>query len=58
MQITVVLIIALILGVASLFLLVKGSRNEYDDYQSDEDQIKYLEEWREDHCRIQLLLAE
>lgn len=52
MQITVVLIIALVLGVASLFLLVKGSRNEYDDYQSDEDQIKYLEEWRKDHNKL------
>lgn len=49
MQITVVLIIALILGVASLFLLVKGSRNEYDDYQSDEDQVKYLNEWCKTH---------
>ena len=49
MQITVVLIITLILGVASLFLLVKGSTNEYDDYQSDEDQVKYLNEWRKTH---------
>lgn len=52
MQIMIVLIIVFILGVASLFLLVKGSRNEYDAYQSDEDQIKYLEEWRKDHNKL------
>lgn len=51
MQIAVVLIIALILGVASLFLLVKGSRNGYDDLQSDEDQVKYLNEWRKTHSK-------
>lgn len=48
----IVLIIVLILGVSSLFLLVKGSRNEYDIKLSDEDQVKYLEEWRKDHNKL------
>ena len=52
MHIMIVLIIVLIFGVSSLFLLIKGSRNEYDDYQSDEDQIRYLEEWRKDHNKL------
>ena len=52
MILVIILLITLILGVASLFLLVKDSRNEYDDYQSDEDQIKYLEEWRKDHNKL------
>jgi hypothetical protein len=42
-------IIAMILGIASLFLLIIGSRNEYDDLQSDEDQVKYLNEWCKTH---------
>lgn len=42
-------IIAMILGIASLFLLIIGSRNEYDDLQSDEDQVKYLNKWRKTH---------
>ena len=42
-------IIATILGIASLFLLIIGSRNEYDDLQSDEDQVKYLNEWCKTH---------
>ena len=45
-------IIATILGVASLFLLIIGSRNEYDDPQSDEDQVKYLNEWRKTHNKL------
>lgn len=52
MQIMIVLIIVLILGFTSLALLVKGSRNEYDMKLSDEDQIKYLEEWRKDHNKL------
>ena len=52
MESIVALIIALILGIVRIFLLVKGSRNEYDDYQSDEDQIKYLEEWSKDHNKL------
>lgn len=44
-------IIAMILGIASLFLLIIGSRNEYDDLQSDEDQVKYLNEWRKTHSK-------
>lgn len=39
----------MILGIASLFLLIIGSRNEYDDLQSDEDQVKYLNEWCKTH---------
>ena len=45
-------IIATILGTASLFLLIIGSRNEYDDPQSDEDQVKYLNEWRKTHNKL------
>ena len=45
-------IIATILGIASLFLLIIGSRNEYDDPQSDEDQVKYLNEWRKTHNKL------
>lgn len=45
-------IIATILGMASLFLLIIGSRNEYDDPQSDEDQVKYLNEWRKTHNKL------
>lgn len=52
MQIMIVLIIVLILGVSSLALLVKGSRNEYDIKLSDEDQVKYLNKWRKDHNKL------
>ena len=45
-------IIATILGIASLFLLIIGSRNEYDDLQSDEDQVKYLNEWYRTHNKL------
>lgn len=45
-------IIATIVGIASLFLLIIGSRNEYDDPQSDEDQVKYLNEWRKTHNKL------
>ena len=45
-------IIATILGIASLFLLIIGSRNEYDDLQSDEDQVKYLNEWCKTHNKL------
>lgn len=48
----IILIIALVFGVASLFLLVKGSRNEYDMKLSDEDQVKYLNKWRKDHNKL------
>ena len=52
MILMIILIIALILGVASLFLLIKGSRNEYDDLQSDEDQVKYLNKWCKTHNKL------
>ena len=47
----IALVIALILGITSLFLLVIGSRNEYDAKQSDEDQMKYLSEWSKTHSK-------
>lgn len=48
----IALVIALIiLGITSLFLFVIGSRNEYDDKQSDEDQMKYLSEWLKTHSK-------
>lgn len=47
----IALVIALILGIISLFLLVIGSRNEYDAKQSDEDQMKYLSEWSKTHSK-------
>lgn len=52
MHIMIVLIIVLILGFTSLFLLIKGSRNEYDIKLSDEDQVKYLNKWRKDHNKL------
>ena len=52
MELIVALMIALILGIGAMWLVVLGSRNEYDDYQSDEDQIKYLEEWRKYHNKL------
>lgn len=52
MILVIILLITLILGVASLFLLVKGSRNEYDMKLSDEDQVKYLNKWRKDHNKL------
>lgn len=48
----IILIIALILGFTSLFLLIKGSRNEYDMKLSDNDQVKYLNKWRKDHNKL------
>ena len=51
MELIITLIIVLILGICAMWLLVLGSRNEYDDPQSDEDQVKYLNEWRKTHSR-------
>lgn len=51
MILMIILITALTLVIVSLFLLVIGSRNEYDDKQSDEDQMKYLSEWLKTHSK-------
>lgn len=45
MKLIVALLIVLILGMCTTLLLMLRSRNEYDDKQSDEDQMKYLDEW-------------
>lgn len=52
MILMIILITALTLVIVSLFLLIIGSRNEYDDPQSDEDQVKYLNEWRKTHNKL------
>lgn len=51
MKLIITLIIAHILGTCAMWLLALGSRNEYDDPQSDEDQVKYLNEWRKTHSK-------
>lgn len=52
MELIITLIIVIILGICAMWLLVLGSRNEYDDPQSDEDQVKYLNEWRKTHNKL------
>lgn len=51
MELIIVLIIALVLGICAMWLLILGSRNEYDDKQSDEEQMKYIDEWYKIHSK-------
>ena len=51
MELMIALIIALVLGICAIWLLILGSRNEYDDKQSDEEQMKYIDEWNEIHSK-------
>ena len=51
MELIIVLIIAIVLGICAMWLLILGSRNEYDDKQSDEEQMKYIDEWYKIHSK-------